>query len=63
MSACFACATKVTGSVLSITTPVTFLVNEFDVRSILHEQVSLAAINQLCLTHETMNGCENLKIH
>ena len=32
---------------LSITTPVSHLANEFDVRSILHGQVSLAAVNQI----------------
>ena len=32
---------------LSITTPVSHLANEFDVRSKLHEQVSLAAVNQI----------------
>ena len=30
-----------------ITTPVSLLANEFDVRSKLHEQVSLAAVNQI----------------
>ena len=48
---------------LSITTRVTLLANEFDVRSVLHGQVSLAAVNQICVNHEAMNGCENLKIH
>ena len=34
---------------LSITTPVSHLANEFDVRSELHGQVSLVAVNQsLC---------------
>ena len=33
------------------------LVNEFDVQSVLHGQVSLAAVNQICVTHEAMNGC------
>ena len=32
---------------LSITTPVSHLANEFDVQSELHEQVSLAAVNQI----------------
>ena len=32
---------------LSITTPVSHLANEFDVRSKLHGQVSLAAVNQI----------------
>ena len=48
---------------LSITTPVSLLVNEFDVRSILHVKVSLAAVNQMYVIHEAMNGCKNLKIH
>ena len=48
---------------LSITTPVSLLVNEFDVRSVLLGQVSLAAVNQICVIHEAMNGCINLKIH
>ena len=40
-----------------------YLGNEFDVRSVLHGQVSLAAVNQSCVIHEAMNGCKNLKIH
>ena len=48
---------------LSVTTPVTLLANEFDVRSVLHRQVTLAAVNQICVIHEAMNACENLKIH
>ena len=32
--------------------------NEFDVRSVLHGQVSLAAINQTYVFHEAMNGCK-----
>ena len=48
---------------LSITTPVSLLANEFDVRSVLHGQVSLAAVNQICVIHEAMKGCKNLKIH
>ena len=51
-----------TGS-LSITTPVSHLANEFDVRSVLHGHVSLAAVNQICVIHGAMNGCKNLKIH
>ena len=42
---------------------VSLLANEFDVRSVLHGQVSLAAVNQICAIHVAMNGCENLKIH
>ena len=48
---------------LSITTPVSILANEFDVRSKLHMQVSLAAVNQSCVSHDAMNGCKTLKIH
>ena len=33
--------------------------NEFDFRSV----VSLAAVNQIRVIHEAMNGCKNLKIH
>ena len=46
-----------------VTKPVSLLVNEFDVRSVLHGQVSLAAVNQICVIHEAMNGCKYLKIH
>ena len=48
---------------LSITTPVSLLANEFDALSVLHGQVSLAAVNQICVIHEAVNGCKNLKIH
>ena len=48
---------------LSITTPVSLLENEFDVRSVLHRQVSLAAVNQNYVIHEAMNSFKNLKIH
>ena len=47
----------------SITTPVSLLANEFDVRYVLDGQVSLAAVNQIYVIHETMNGSKNLKIH
>ena len=46
-----------------VTTPVSLLVNEFDVRRVLHGQMSLAAVNQSCVIHEAMNNCKNLKIH
>ena len=46
---------------LSITTPVSLLANEFDVRSVLHGQVSLAAVNQIYVIHEAMNGCKKSK--
>ena len=45
---------------LSITTPVSRLVNEFDVRSVLHGHVSLAAVNKIYLIHEDMDGSKNL---
>ena len=48
---------------LSIKKPVSLLANEFDVRSVLHGQVSLVAVNQVCVIHEAMNGCKILKIH
>ena len=48
---------------LSITTPVSLLANEFDVRSVLHGQVSLAAVDQIRVVHEAMNGCKYLKIN
>ena len=47
---------------LSITTPVSLLVNEFYVRSALHGQVSLVAVNQIYVIYEAMNGCKNLKV-
>ena len=25
--------------------------------------MSLAAVNQICVNHEAMNGCRNVKIH
>ena len=45
------------GSLL-ITTTVSLLANELDVRSVLHGQVSLAAVSQSCVIHEAMNGCK-----
>ena len=48
---------------LSITITVSLLANEFDVRGLLHGQVSLAAANQIYIIHEAMNGCKILKIH
>ena len=45
---------------LSITTPVSPLANEFDVRSELHGQVRLAVVKQMCAIHEAMNGCKKL---
>ena len=39
------------------------LANEFHVRSELHGQVSLAAVNQIFVIHEAMNSFINLKIH
>ena len=48
---------------LSIETPVSHMANELDVRIVLHGQVSLAAVKQICIFHEAMNGCKKLKIH
>ena len=45
---------------LAVNTSIT-LANEFDVPSVLHGQVRLAAVNQICVIHEAMNGCKNLK--
>ena len=58
--ACFARATQVCS--LSITSSVSLLANEFDVRNLLHRQVGLAAVNQMYVIHEAMNGGKNLKI-
>ena len=44
---------------LSITTSVSLLANKLHVRSILHGQVSLAAVNHVCVIHEVMNSCKN----
>ena len=61
--ACFARATQVWLVVNHNTS--FFLENEFDVQSVLHWQVSLAAVNQIYVfhVHGAMNGCKNLKIH
>ena len=48
---------------LSITTPVSLLANEFDVQSVMHGQMRLAAVNHIYNVHEVMKGCKNLKIH
>ena len=37
--------------------------NDLNVQSVLHGQVSLAAVNQSCVIPETMKDCKNLKIH
>ena len=37
------------------------LANELDVRRVLHEQVSLAAVNQIYVIYEAMNGCKKSK--
>ena len=37
------------------------MANEFDVRSVLQGQVRLAAVNQIYVLHEAMDGCKNLK--
>ena len=42
---------------------ITILTSEFDIRSVLHGQVSLEAVNQISVIHEAMNGCKNLEIH
>ena len=40
---------------LSITTPVSILANEFEDRSVLLVQMSLAAVNQICVIRDAMN--------
>ena len=37
--------------------------NEADVRSELHGQVSLQLSIKFCVVHEAMNGCKKLKVH
>ena len=39
------------------------LAKELDVRSVLQGKVHLAAVNQIYVVHEALNGCTNLKIH
>ena len=48
---------------LSITAPLSLLANELDIQSVLHGQMSLAAVHQFCVIHEAMNSFKNLKIH
>ena len=59
--ACFVRATEVWPAV-NHTTSVTF-VNAFNDRSVLHGQVNLAAVNQICVFNEVLNDCKYLKIH
>ena len=47
---------------LSFTTSVSLLANEFDVRSVLHGQVSLASVNHICVIHAAIHGCKSQKI-
>ena len=58
-----ACFARTRCGSVSIITLVSLLGNEFDVRSVLHGQVSLATVIQMCVIHEAMNGCKTLKIH
>ena len=46
---------------LSITIPVSLRANEFDIRGVLHGQVSLTAVSQIYVIHEAMNGCKKSK--
>ena len=50
------------GSLL-IATTVSLLANLFDVRSVLHGQLSLAAVNQIHVVHKVFNVYNYLKIH
>ena len=43
---------------LSIIAQVSRLANAFDDQGVLHGQVSLAAVDQICVIHEAMNGCK-----
>ena len=45
---------------LSITTHVSLLAIELDVRSVLHGQVSLAAVTHIFEIHEAMNSCRKI---
>ena len=47
---------------LSITSPAPLPANELYVRSVLYGQVSLAAVNHICVIHEAMNDCKKKKI-
>ena len=48
---------------LTITTPMSLLANELDVRSEVHGQESLADVNHISVIYEAVNGCKNLKVH
>ena len=41
-----------------ITSPVSLMVNNFDVRNALQEKVSLVYVNQMFVFHEALNGCD-----
>ena len=56
--ACFACATQVWNA--AITTPVSHLANEFDIRSELDKVEALQLSVKFCVVHEAMNGCKIL---
>ena len=45
---------------LPITTLVSLLANELDIRSVLQGPVSLAAVSQICVIHEAMNNCKKI---
>ena len=40
---------------------VSLLANEFDVQSVLHRQVRLELVNQICVIHEVINDCKILR--
>ena len=49
---------------LSITSPVSVLANEFDIQSVLHGQVSLAAVIQIYVIKDLLKACiENVNIN
>ena len=58
LKACFARANQVW---LSVNPPT--VTNELEVRSVLHGQVSSAAVNHIYVFHEVINSCKILKIY
>ena len=48
---------------LSVTAPLSFLANVFDVRRVLHRHTNLAVVNHICVFPEIMSVFKNLTIH
>ena len=53
-----ACFTRATQMLLAVNHNTSV---KFDVRSVLHGQVRLTAVNQTYVIHDALNGCKNLK--